>query len=87
MFKKNNLLAIRGALGAFSDHTGTILLSSYPLTHICVHVNKGSNLIRTFYVKIQNMKTKNQFFMGSLRQTQRFQILRAVTPHQRADKC
>ena len=31
-------LAIGGALGAFSDQTGPILLSSYPLTHIYVHV-------------------------------------------------
>ena len=31
-------LAIWGALGAFNDQTGPILLSSYPLTHIYVHV-------------------------------------------------
>ena len=27
-----------GPEGVFNDHTGTILLSSYPLTHIHVHV-------------------------------------------------
>ena len=29
-----------GPEGVFNDQTGTILLSSYPLTHIYVHVKK-----------------------------------------------
>ena len=35
-----------GPEGVFNDQTGPILLSSYPLTHIHVHVKSGNNLIR-----------------------------------------
>ena len=37
-----------GTAGVFIYQTGPILLSSYPLTHIYVHVKQGSNLIRFF---------------------------------------
>ena len=37
-----------GPEGVFNDQTKPILLSSYPLTHIYVHVKYGNNLIRNF---------------------------------------
>ena len=46
---KNNLYILGylgGPEGVFNDKIGPILLSSYPLTHIYVHVKYGSNLIR-----------------------------------------
>ena len=37
--KKINILGyLGGPEGAFNDHTEPILLSSYPLTHIYVHI-------------------------------------------------
>ena len=39
MLKKKNILGYLGSPeGVFNDYTGPILLSSYPLTHIHVHV-------------------------------------------------
>ena len=37
-----------GPEGIFNDQTGPVLLSSYPLTHIYVHVKYGNDLIRIF---------------------------------------
>ena len=36
--KKFILVYLGGPQGVFNDHTGLILISSYPLTHIYVHV-------------------------------------------------
>ena len=41
MFKKIYILGyLGGPDGVIKDQTGPILLSSYPLTHIYVHINK-----------------------------------------------
>ena len=37
-----------GPEGVFNDQTRPILISSYPLTHIYVHVTPGNNLIWNF---------------------------------------
>ena len=43
--KKMYILGYLGGLeGIFNDQTGPVLLSSYPLTHIYVHVKYGSNI-------------------------------------------
>ena len=56
-------LAIWGpGTGPSNNQTGPILVHIYPLIYINLHVKYGSNLIRTFWVKIQNMKKKNHFF-------------------------
>ena len=41
-----SFLALHGAWVAFNYQTGPILLTSYPLTYINLHVKYGSNLIR-----------------------------------------
>ena len=47
--KKKYILGYLGAWGGvFKDQTGPILLSSYPLAHIYVHVTQGNNLIWNF---------------------------------------
>ena len=45
-----------GARGDFNNQTG-------PLIYINLHVKYGSNLIRTFWVKIQNIKKKKIIFL------------------------
>ena len=47
MFKKMYILGyLGGPEGVFNDQTGPILLSSYPLTYINLHIKYGSNPIR-----------------------------------------
>ena len=41
--------------GLFNNHSVSILLLSYPLININLHVKYSSNLITTFWVKIQTM--------------------------------
>ena len=48
--------AIFGALGVFNNQTRSILLISYHLTHIYVHVKYGSNLI--LYKKMLSLNPK-----------------------------
>ena len=47
-----------GGGGDFNNQTGLILVHIYPLFNNNLHVKCRSNLIRTFGVKIQNMKKK-----------------------------
>ena len=47
--------------GGFNNQTGSILVHIYPLMYINLHVKYGSNLIRTFWVKI---KYKIRFFFN-----------------------
>ena len=42
-----------GPCGVFNNQTMPILLSSYPLTHIDVHIKSGSNLIRSLNPKYE----------------------------------
>ena len=45
--------------GVFNDRTGPILLSSYPLTHIYVHVKLGNNLILKKFLGLNPKYDKN----------------------------
>ena len=51
-----------GGGGAFNNQTGPILVHIYPPFNNNLHVKYRSNLIRTFWVKIKNMK---KIFSGS----------------------
>ena len=66
----------------FNDHTGPILLSSYSLTHIYVHVTSLN----------PKYETNILFFIfggpgGPLCRTQVNENFRSVRPHHRADIC
>ena len=45
-----------GGGGGFNNQTGPILVHIYPPFNNNLHVKYRSNLIRTFWVKIKNMK-------------------------------
>ena len=47
-----------GGGGGFNNQTEPILVHIYPLFNNNLHVKDRSNLIRTFWVKIKNMKKK-----------------------------
>ena len=65
MCENINIFGYLGA-GGLINQTGPILVHIYPLIYINLHVKYGINLIRTFWVKIQNMKqNKISFFSGS----------------------
>ena len=53
-----NIFGYLGGRG-INNQTGSILVHIYPLIYINLHVRHGSYLIRTFGVKIKNMKKKN----------------------------
>ena len=54
-----------GGGGSFHNQKGPILVHIYPLFNNNLHVKYRSNLIRTFWVKIKNMKkNKRNFFFG-----------------------
>ena len=55
-------LGARGG-GNFNNQTGPILVHIYPLIYINLHVQYGSNLRRTFWVIIKNMKKINTNFI------------------------
>ena len=46
----------------FNNQTGPIMVHIYTLIYMNLHVKYGSNPIRTFWVKIQNIKNKIHFF-------------------------
>ena len=58
-----------GGGGGFNNQTGPILVHIYPPFNNNLHVKYRSNLIRTFWVKIKNMKKIKlilfNFFSGS----------------------
>ena len=45
-----------GGGGGFNNHTGPILVQVYPPFNNKLHLKYRSNLIRTFWAKIKNMK-------------------------------
>ena len=49
--------------GGFNIQAGPILVHIYPPFNNNLHVKYRSNLIRTFWVKIQNMKNKINFIL------------------------
>ena len=51
-----------GGGGGFNNQTGPILVHIYPPFNNSLHVKYRSNLIRTFWVKIKNMKKIKLFF-------------------------
>ena len=80
-----------GPEGVFNDQTRPILLSSYPLTHICTYeIGKQSD---KKFLSLTPKYEKIILFSylggpgGALRQTQVNENFRADRPHSRADKC
>ena len=65
---------------SFNNQTGPILVHIYPLFNNNLHVKYRSNLIRTFWVKIKNMKKKKSH-VGLLHKIQGYQ------GHQNVSKC
>ena len=70
MWKQKRFWAIwgpGGGGGGFNNQTGPILVHIYPLFNNNLHIKFRSNLIRTFWVKIKNMKKKKKkiFYLGS----------------------
>ena len=53
-----------GGGGGFNNQTGPILVHIYPPFNNNLHVKYRSNLIRTFWVKIKNMKKIYFIFFG-----------------------
>ena len=71
-------LAIWGG-GGFNNQTGPILVHIYPLIYINLHVKYGSNLIRTFRVKIK--KIISESYWGP------FHKIQGYRGHQNGSKC
>ena len=82
-----------GGREGLQNKTGPILIHIYPLLYINLHVKHGSNLIRTFWVKIQIMNKKLHCFFshcGSLHKIQRYcghQNVGKCWPHHTGDIC
>ena len=86
-----------GGGGLFNNQTGPTLVHIYPPFNNNLHVKYRSNLIRTFWVKIQNMKTfkliELNFFrghVGPLHKIQGYQGHQNVSksrPHHSGDIC
>ena len=77
-----------------NNQTGRILVHIYPLFNNNLHVKYRSNLIRTFWVKIKNMKKINficfQGHVGPLHKIQGYQGHQNVSkcrPHHSGDIC
>ena len=95
MWKTLTSLAIwgpGGGGGGFNNQTGPILVHIYPLFNNNLHVKYRSNLIRTFWVKIKNMKktkkTKFRGHVGPLHKIQGYQGHQNVSkrrPHHSGD--
>ena len=78
--------------GGFNNQTGLILVHIYPLFNNNLHVKYRSNLIRTFWVKIKNMKKLNKIgvMLGPLHKIQGYQGHQDVSkrrPHHSGDIC
>ena len=76
-----------GPEGVFNDQTGPILLFSYPLTHIYVHVT--CQIRKQSDKKFLSLNPKYEIFhiWGSLCRTQVNESFRTVRPLHRADIC
>ena len=59
-------LGAGGGGGGFNNHNGPILVNIYPLIYINLHVEYRSNVIWTFWVKINVKSMKNSHFLGVL---------------------
>ena len=81
--------------GGFNNQTGPILVHIYPPFNNNLHVKYRSNLIRTFWVKIKNMKKINLIYffrghVGPLHKIQGYQGHQNVSkrrPHHSGDIC
>ena len=79
----------RGGGGGFNNQTGPILVHIHPLIYINLQVKYGSNLIRTFRVRIKKYENQQKifFFRGHVEPLHKIHNVSKCRPHRSGYIC